>query len=400
MKRGEGYTGVNNIWYKQNGNIVRTPLRPLVANLDRFPYPDYDLQDHFVLHQGKIQPMTEELLYYYLRWPYGSDQEPMYTTLMSRGCTWNCTYCNNNAMRIVYKNDWKVRRRSVTNFISELTNIVTRFPKIKWIKIEDDVFLDDLDTLRKFSHLYKQNLSTPLWVTGFQPSMVTEEKVALLVDSGMKRVRMGVQTGSIDIMHYIYKRPGNIDQIRKAFQVFQKYKDQLDPPLYDLIIDNPWETEEDQLKTLELLLAIPKPFQLILFSLTFYPGTALYDRAKVEGILLDEIGDVYDKNYLEMKHTYINYLIKLMQFQSVPNWLMRFLLKDTFRRRNWVYLPRLIYWVTSFERLVGAGWRAFWRGDFGAFGRAFRVRMKKRPQAYGIHWLKEDGVSIPPGKSN
>ena len=393
LERGEGFAGVRNIWSKQDGKVVPTPLRPLVANLDRFPYPDYDLQDQYVLHLGKIQPLTEELLYYYLSWPYASDQEPVYTTLMSRGCTWNCTYCNNNALRVVYHEDWKVRRRSVANFVGELKNVVTRYPGIKMIKIEDDVFLDNLNTVCEFAALYKQALSTPLYVTGFQPSSVNEEKVGLLVDAGMKRVRMGVQTGSIDIMHGIYKRPGSIQQLHKAFAVFHKFGKQIDPPVYDLIVDNPWEKEEDRLKTLKLLLEIPQPYHLNLFSLTFYPGTELYERAKAEGLFQDEINDVYQKNYLKMEQTYSNYLVKLLQFQA-PFWLIRLLLKDWLRKRNWILIPRLIYQATVFGRLIGAGFRALLHGDFGSFGRAIRARLKKPAQVYSAELLKKDDLSL------
>jgi anaerobic magnesium-protoporphyrin IX monomethyl ester cyclase len=396
LERGEGYKGIKNIYYTENGKVVRTPLRPLVVDLDRYPYPDYDLEDHFVLHQGKIQPMTEELLYYYLRWPYGSDAQPMYTTLMSRGCTWNCTYCNNNALKGVYHKEWKVRRRSVPNFIGEIKSITDRYPGIKWIKMEDDVFLDHDETVHEFSVLYKQNIKIPLWVTGFQPTMVTADKVGELVDAGMKRVRMGIQTGSIEIMHGIYKRPGSKLQLQKAFQVLNQFKGRIEPPFYDLIIDNPWETEKDCLDTLELLLDIPKPYQLILFSLTFYPGTELYERAKADGLIKDEINDIYQKNYLAMKHTYTNYLIKLLQFQRAPHWLIRFLMKDQLRKRNLIFLPYTIYKLTWLGRIISEGGKAIIHRDFGAFGRAFRARMKKSVKAYTSQWLKEKSPSLNP----
>jgi len=41
MANSGDYTAVKNIWYKQDGDIVRTPLRPLAINLDAYPYPDY-----------------------------------------------------------------------------------------------------------------------------------------------------------------------------------------------------------------------------------------------------------------------------------------------------------------------------------------------------------------------
>jgi anaerobic magnesium-protoporphyrin IX monomethyl ester cyclase len=67
---GEGYAGVDNMWYKRDGEVVRMSLRPLLLDLDAYPYPDYDLNAEFVLHQGRIRPMTQELLLHYLSFPY------------------------------------------------------------------------------------------------------------------------------------------------------------------------------------------------------------------------------------------------------------------------------------------------------------------------------------------
>ena len=54
MAHGGDYTGVRNIWYRHDGEIVRTPLRPLPTDLDVYPYPDYDLDAEYVLHEGEI----------------------------------------------------------------------------------------------------------------------------------------------------------------------------------------------------------------------------------------------------------------------------------------------------------------------------------------------------------
>jgi len=52
------------------------------------------------------------------------------------------------------------------------------------------------------------------------------------------------------------------------------------------MLDNPYESEENILETLQVILEIQKPFQLQLYSLRFYQGTELYYRAKNEGIAI------------------------------------------------------------------------------------------------------------------
>jgi len=375
LARGEGYVGVDNIWYKCNGDVVRSPLRLLSPDLDAYPYPDYDLDNEFVLHQGHLQAMTPDLLLYYLSYPYTTENVATYSTMMSRGCTYNCTYCCNNALRSVYHNRWHVRRRSVDNFISELKQIITRFPGIQCISVEDDVFIRDVETLREFRDAYKQAVNIPLFIPGFQPPMIDVETIGLLVDAGMKQIRVGIQTGSIRSMHQIYHRPVKREHIQRTFTVLHQFTDRIEPPIYDFILDNPWETEEDQLETLYMLLDIPKPYQLHLFSLTFYPGTELYDRAKREEILQDDLNQVYRKNYLASERTYLSGLFRLFQSQRAPRWLMALLLHQNVRRLNLVWLPYLINGLFRVIQLVGAGWRALWRGDWAAFGRALRARV-------------------------
>jgi anaerobic magnesium-protoporphyrin IX monomethyl ester cyclase len=375
LAAGKGYESIDNMWYKRDEEIVRTPLRPLSSDLDHYPYPDYTLDSSFVLHEGQVRPMTEELFLYYLSWPYTSDSEPTYYTMMSRGCTWSCAYCGNSAMRAIYHSQWRVRRRSVSNFIGELKEIAAHHPGFKWIKIEDDVFLDDIGILQEFASAYKQDVKLPLFIGGFQPQMIDEEKISLLIDAGMKRMRVGIQTGSINTLHQVFQRPGKPEHFKQAFQILHKYADYLEPPMYDLIVDNPWETEEDLLKTLRMLLDLPKPYHLFLFSLTFYPGTKLYDRAKKDGFLQDDFNQVYRKNFHANQRTYANGLLKLFQSQRAPRWLMAFLLDDNLRDRNWVWLPYFIFRVLYITKLMGAAQRAFREKDWSAYKRAIRARI-------------------------
>jgi len=378
MSAGKGVADIGNMWHKRNGEIVRTPVRPLPNDLDRFPYPDYDLDTQFVLFKGEMLPLSENLLLYYLAFPYNSDSAPAYGTIMSRGCLYACTYCCNNALQRIYEKQWRIRRRSVANIVDELTQIKARFPGIEWIRLDDDFFLDDLPMVREFAAAYKQAVHLPLESLGFHPGAVTDEKIGLLVDAGLRRVHMGIQAGSTQALHRVYKRPGSFEQTKRAIQIFHKYTDRMTPPVYELILDNPWESEEEKVQTLRLILDTPQPYMLSLFSLTFYPGTELHERAQAEGILQDDQSQVYGKFYLKEQPTYINGLFRLFQFEFTPHWLMVWLLTDKMRRLNWVWLPYLIRRVLWLIGLTGAGWRAIRRRDWSAFGRAWRARHGNR----------------------
>jgi radical SAM superfamily enzyme YgiQ (UPF0313 family) len=96
-----------------------------------------------------------------------------------------------------------------------------------------------------------------------------------------------------------------------------------------MIIDNPWEDDDSLVETLRFIARLPAPFELILYSLTFYPGTDVYDQAVMEGLVKDDIEDVYRKYYHSFRPTYLNDLFETLTHyahwrEKVPEWLIDF----------------------------------------------------------------------------
>ena len=128
---------------------------------------------------------------------------------------------------------------------------------------------------------------------------------------------------------------------------------------YDIILDNPWETDEDIIETLIFLSKLPTPFEVSGFSLVFFPGTALYRKAKEEGIVKDDLNDVYRKYFREPKKTYFNALFFLLKNYCVvgvgisPK-LMYYLTHKMTRRLHlhWISL-KIIKALFPFFRTLG-----------------------------------------------
>ncbi len=97
---------------------------------------------------------------------------------------------------------------------------------------------------------------------------------------------------------------------------------------YDVILDNPFETDKDLIDTVLTLMETPKPYYTQYFSLSFYPGTELRKRALEDGLIE---GDEYQsKDNLLYNKTSINNLVRLATF--IPSTWMKLLL--TLFRRN------------------------------------------------------------------
>ena len=211
----------------------------------------------------------------------------------------------------MYPHQKPIRKRSADNIIMELQEQKSKLPFIDQIQFNDDAFfLMSVNEIKEFSKRYKEQIELPLWITGATPSTLTEEKLSPLVDAGLVEIRMGIQSVAENAKE-LYKRPHSNRQIEKTARMVNKYRDQVKVS-YDIILDNPWETDEDLIEGLMFLSKLPTPFQLSLYSLVFYPETDIYKKAKKEGFIKDDLNDIYRKYYHGCTSTHLNKLFFLL----------------------------------------------------------------------------------------
>lgn len=77
-----------------------------------------------------------------------------------------------------------------------------------------------------------------------------------MVNAGIKTIVFGIQTGSDYIRNEIYERPGTNEEVISLASEINKYGVKI---IYDLILDNDFETEETLKECITLLLKLPKP---------------------------------------------------------------------------------------------------------------------------------------------
>jgi len=303
MADGRYYQDVEGVWFKDKERIIKNPVRPLIKNLDHISFPDFDYKTHFILSDGSIQQMDIELLKRYMG--------RTYMTMPTRGCPFGCTYCCNNFLNTMYPKQKLPRKRSIDNIINELAEAIKLLPFIDCITFDDDSFFSfSLKTIEEFCEKYNK-IGLPLNISGATPTTITREKLSLCVDAGLKFVRMGIQSGS-ERTKKLYNRRYTNKQVERAAKIINEFKDRTEAPQYDIILDNPWENEEDLIETLMLLSKLPTPYKLSLFSLNYFPGTELYKKAKSDGLITDDLKDIYRKDFHGCNKTYINSLFFLL----------------------------------------------------------------------------------------
>lgn len=326
MAAGRDWTDTANIWTKRDGAIVRNPPRPLSRDLDAYLRPDYSLEDHHILCDGRLQPLTGELQKRFMQ------RGPLfhYQTMTGRGCPHRCTYCINDALRTLYGKAGYLRWRSTAHVIDELLWVKQNLPYVGFLEISDDSFFARPGTaIEEFCREYKQKIALPFACLA-SPLTVTEEKMAALVDAGLVHVQMGIQTGSSHIQELFNRKSMTNERVMRAIRSINAHKNRIVKPSYDFILDVPYETDQDVVESLRLIAAIPKPFRLQPFALVLYPGTKLHEMAIRDGLVGDERREIYAKSYAMRQGNYLNLLITLARGGRFPGPLLKLLVSDPF----------------------------------------------------------------------
>jgi radical SAM superfamily enzyme YgiQ (UPF0313 family) len=178
--------------------------------------------------------------------------------------------------------------------------------------------------LEEFAASYKERISMP-WHCQTSPSTLTRKKLDLLVDAGLVYCEMGVQSGS-DEIKTLFKRTETESQVQRAADLLHEYylEGKIQTPRFHIITDVPWESADSVLMTINMLLSLPRPFKLAIGSLCLFPGTYLNERAHEDGILWDELNQVYRKPFLYPEPNMLNWLI----YASGIDWIPQSLLKN------------------------------------------------------------------------
>lgn len=268
LMAGENPKNINGLAYMSGDKITVNPsVTSDLIDLKELPFPDWGFDDVFFFKKNKIEKLTVKDFRSGSTW--GGSYYPLTT---SRGCPYRCAYCCN-------VNRYAIRRNSISNIMDELSYVKKTLPFTCGLNIQDDSFyLGSDEWIGEFCRELKTRFNWP-FVVRLMPRLVNEKRIKLLKDGGVEFVSMGIQ-GSDRLNKEVYNRVENSENFLAACRILRKYNIKY---VIDVLLDNPYETEEDLKNVACALSKAPKPFGVNAFSLTLFPGTQLREKAKTEG---------------------------------------------------------------------------------------------------------------------
>ena len=320
LRDGRDVTATRNFWFKgRDGAVIQNAFLPLMTaeEMEALPFPLYGAAAERIYTPGRgFLPMSTQ--------DYLLNDGLGYTALWSIGCPLHCSYCGNTKF---IANDAKykqIRHPSARYIVEQIKDAKRRFPHLSQVSFHDDSFMAiRYPEIEAFAELWRAEVGLPFAVYGVIPNYVNREKFEVLTWAGMNRIRMGIQSGSKAMLDF-YKRPTPPEKILAAGRVISSFAPKYHiPPTYDIIVDNPIESRDDVLATLELLYEIERPYTLLIYSLKVIPNTGLAAALQQRGVDLEQIDD----SYLVIPPRVANLLLYLLCLWRPPRWLWERLLR-------------------------------------------------------------------------
>lgn len=197
MAGGEDWSKVPGTVVRRDGAVIVNPERTEFADINTYPFPAVDL-----IKRELYQAITV--------------QSPFFTMVTSRGCPFSCRFCSQ-----VYGGRLVTRFRSPENVVDEIDIYVNKYGA------KEIVFFDETFTLRKervmeVCRLLQERHLKVSFDLRTRVDSIDEEMFAALREVGARRVHLGVESGTMEIIKRMNKGI-TLEQAERAVNTAKKY---------------------------------------------------------------------------------------------------------------------------------------------------------------------------------
>ena len=200
IERGDSFSDVKGIAYKDGDHIIITEPAEPINNLDTIPFParhllhlDQYIKNHFKSFGIEIEE-------------FGKIRSTNLIT--SRGCPYSCTFC--------FRDMWgyKWRGRSAANIVAEIELLKEKY-NVNGFFFNDDTFVLDRKRVFEFCELLKKERLDIVWYCNGRVNLMQQELLKAMHDAGCRGIAYGIESGNQQILNSM-KKNITLEQVRKV----------------------------------------------------------------------------------------------------------------------------------------------------------------------------------------
>lgn len=250
---GSDVGAISGIVYRNGEDLCTTSRRSFIENMDKLPYPAWDLLDGF---PDRFSPPA-----------FKTRKLPAASLVTSRGCPNKCIFCD----RSVFGSS--CHGFSADYVVGMVRELHDRYG-VREICFEDDTFVTFKKRLVEICNRLIDMKLDISWSCLGRVNQVDPEHLALMKRAGCWQISYGIESGSQKILDLIRKNV-TLAQIRSALDVSSK-AGILNKGFF--IVGHPGETRDTLRETIDFALDLPL-HDISATMLTPFPGTELHERA-------------------------------------------------------------------------------------------------------------------------
>ncbi len=265
---------IDGIAFRSKGKVIVNPKTKYIENLDILPFVDYSL-----LNVKKYHSPTDD-------WysPKKIKIGQLFPVITSRSCPNMCTFCS---MWMVHGRG--IRVRSPMNVLDEMERLYNDYGVRYFEFVDDNMTFNKKRTLEILNGIVKRKMNmqfdTP---NGLNIERLDSEIVDALVNAGLTRISLAVESGSEYIRNKVMRKNIRTDKIYEVFEACAKHSKLYIEAFF--VIGMPEETQKTLNETFEMINKLPID-GLGLFFATPYPGTELFNYCVKHKLLTNKVED-------------------------------------------------------------------------------------------------------------
>jgi len=251
---------INGLAFRRGDDILLTPSREKISDLDELPYPAFDLLVH---------PKLED---------YFEDDIKALPVLTSRGCPYHCAFCSTSVMH-----GKKYRVRSPKNVVDEIEYDIENYGVNRVVFVDDIFTLDQVRTKEICSEIIRRNINIT-WCCSTRVDCVNPELLKIMKQAGCTGIFYGIESLSDAVLKKV-KKGFTSKKVRQA--VNWTLEEGLDIDA-SFILGLPGETSESLRLIPEFIRQTGLSDRIIANMLQLLPGTEMYSQPQKFGLKVSE----------------------------------------------------------------------------------------------------------------